>query len=134
MGKLTEFLTKNKIETGATHEVEIKPFPHPFVIKSITQAESTQIRKSCTVTEFNKRTHQKQSNTDSQLYLTKLVIACTVDPCFKDAELQAAYGVLGAEELVERLLTPGQFAALVSEIEEINGFDSMPELIDEAKN
>lgn len=134
MGKLTEFLTKNKMETGVTREVEIKPFPHPFVIKSITQAESTQIRKSCTVTEFNKRTHQKQSNTDSQLYLTKLVIACTVDPCFKDAELQAAYGVLGAEELVERLLTPGQFAALVSEIEEINGFDSMPELIDEAKN
>ncbi len=135
MGKLQEFLTANKMENSITKEVRIKPFPIPFVVKSITQAEASQIRKSCTVTEFNKRTHQKETSSDSLLYITRLVVACTVDPCFKDAELQAAYGVMGAEALVEKLLNPGQFAELVAAVEEINGFDTdMQELVDEAKN
>lgn len=135
MGKLQEFLTANKVDNSVTSEVTIKPFPHPFVIRSITQAENAQIRKSCTVTDFNRKTHQKETTTDSQLYITRLLVACTVDPCFKDSELQAAYGVMGAEALVEKLLTPGQYAELVSAVEEINSFDNdMQELVDEAKN
>ena len=135
MGKLQEFLTANKVENNITSEVMIKPFPHPFVIRSITQAENAQIRKSCTITDFNRKTHQKETTTDSQLYITRLLVACTVDPFFKDAEFQAAYGVMGAEALVEKLLTPGQYAELVSAIEEINSFDNdMQELVDEAKN
>lgn len=134
MGKLTEFLTKNKVDNTATREVEIKPFPHPFVIKSITQAESDQIRKSCITTEFNKRTHQKEQRADRDLYITKIVAACTVDPCFKDSDLQAAYGVMGAEDLIGKLLTPGQYTNLVQAIEEINNFDSMEDLVEEAKN
>lgn len=135
MGKLQEFLTVNKVDNNITSEVMIKPFPHPFVIRSITQAENAQIRKSCTVTDFNRKTHQKETVTDSQLYITRLLVACTVDPCFKDAEFQSAYGVMGAEALVEKLLTPGQYAELVSAVEEINSFDNdMQELVDEAKN
>ena len=135
MGKLQEFLTANKVENNITSEVMIKPFPHPFVIRSITQAENAQIRKSCTITDFNRKTHQKETKTDSQLYITRLVVACTVDPCFKDAEFQEDYGVMGAEALVEKLLTPGQYAELVSAVEEINSFDNdMQELVDEAKN
>ena len=42
---------------------------------------------------------------------------------------------MGAEALVEKLLTPGQYAELVSAVEEINSFDNdMQELVDEAKN
>lgn len=135
MGKLTEFLTANKVDSNITTEVEIKPFPYPFVVKTITEAENKLIRKSCQTTEFNKKTHQKEVTTDSQLYVSKLVVACTVDPCFKDAELQAAYGVVGAEALVEKLLTPGQYAALVQAVNDLNSFDTdMQELVDEAKN
>lgn len=135
MGKLQEFLTANKVDNNITSEVMIKPFPHPFVIKSITQAENAQIRKSCTTTDFNRKTHQKETTTDAQLYITRLLVACTVDPCFKDAGFQEAYGVMGAEALVEKLLTPGQYAELVAAVEEINSFDNdMRELVDEAKN
>lgn len=135
MGKLTEFLTANKVENDITTEVEIKPFPYPFVIKTITEAENKLIRKSCQTAEFNKKTHQKEVVTDSQLYVSKLVVACTVDPCFKDAELQAAYGVVGAEALVEKLLTPGQYAALAQAVNDLNSFDTdMQGLVDEAKN
>lgn len=135
MGKLQEFLTANKVENAVTTEVVIKPFPFPFVVKTITEAENKVIRKSCQTTEYNKKTHQKEVQTDSQAYLTKLVVACTVDPCFKDAALQEAYGVVGAEALVEKLLTPGQYAALLQAVNDINSFDTdMQELVDEAKN
>lgn len=135
MGKLQEFLTANKVENAVTTEVDIKPFPFPFVVKTITEAENKVIRKSCQTTEYNKKTHQKEVQTDSQAYLTRLVVACTVDPCFKDAALQEAYGVVGAEALVEKLLTPGQYAALLQAVNDINSFDTdMQELVDEAKN
>ncbi len=135
MGKLQEFLTKNIVDTNVTAQVNIKPFPHPFIIKAITQAENSQIRKSCVTTELNRKTHQKESVTDSQAYLNKLIVACTVDPSFKDAELQSAYGVMGAEALLEKILTPGQYAELLQAVNDINCFDTdMQELVDEAKN
>ena len=135
MGKLQDFLAANKVENAVTTEVEIKPFPFPFVVKTITEAENKQITKSCQVSEFNKKTHRRETQTDTQAYLSKLVVACTVDPNFKDAELQAAYGVVGAEALVEKLLTPGQYAALLHAVNDINSFDTdMQELVDEAKN
>lgn len=135
MGKLQEFLTKNKVESAVTTEVNIKPFPFPFVVKTISEAENKLIRKSCQTVEYNKKTHQKELQTDTNAYLTKLVVACTVDPNFKDADLQEYYGVVGAEALVEKILTPGQYAALLQAVNDINSFDNdMEELIDEAKN
>lgn len=135
MGKLQEFLTKNKVENAVTTEVNIKPFPFPFVVKTISEAENKLIRKSCQTVEYNKKTHQKELQTDTTAYLTKLVVACTVDPNFKDADLQENYGVVGAEALVEKILTPGQYAALLQAVNDINSFDNdMEELIGEAKN
>ena len=135
MGQLQDFLTKNKVENTVTTEVIIKPFPFPFVVKTITEAENKLIRKSCQTMEYNKKTHQKELQTDTTAYLTKLVVACTVDPCFKDAALQEAYGVVGAEALVEKLLTPGQYAALLQAVNDINSFDNdMEALVEEAKN
>lgn len=134
MGQLQEFLTKNKVENTVTTEVNIKPFPFPFVVKSITEAENKLIRASCQKMEYNKKTHQKELQTDTQTYLSKLVVACTVDPNFKDAELQEKYGVVGAEALVEKLLTPGQYGALLQAVNDINSFDNMEDLVEEAKN
>lgn len=126
---------KNTMETELTAELTIKPFPFPFVVKSITEGENKEIRKGCQKTTFNKKTHQKETETDSDLYGNRLVIACCVEPNFKDAELQKKFGVLGAEALLDKLLNPGQFAELLSKVQEMNGFDSdINELVDEAKN
>ena len=52
-----------------------------------------------------------------------------------DAQLQAKYGVVGAEALIDAMLKPGQFIDLLLAVQEINGFSSdMDELRDEAKN
>lgn len=68
-------------------------------------------------------------------YNSRLVAACCVEPNFKDAALQEKYGVRGAEDLINRLLNPGQYTDLLLAIQEINGFsDDINDLREEAKN
>ena len=84
---------------------------------------------------FNKKTHQKQTETNQDLYNNRLVVACCVEPNFKDAELQKKYGVMGAEDLIDALLKPGQFIDLLLAVQELNGFtDDINDQRDEAKN
>lgn len=135
MGKLQEFLMSNQDDIQATAEVAVSGFPVPFTIKSITEGENKAIRKSCQKITFDKKTHQKTTETDQDLYNNRLVIACCVDPNFKDAELQAKFGVMGAESLIDVLLKPGQFVDLLLGVQEVNGFsDDVNDLREEAKN
>lgn len=134
MGKLQEFLMANEGHTEVTAEVAISGFPVPFTVKSITEGQNKELRRSCQKVTFDKKTHQKNEDTDQDMYNNRLVIACTVDPNFKDAELQAKYGVMGAENLIDALLKPGQFIDLLLAVQEVNGFtDDVNELRDEAK-
>ena len=135
MGKLQDFLMKGMVEVKETVEVNIAPFPHPFIIRGMTQAENKAIEKSCEKVSFNKKTHQRETETDRNLYVTRLIIASCVEPNFKDAELQAMYGVRGAEDLLEAILKPGQYATLLQAVQEINGFDDdINDEIETAKN
>ena len=142
MGKLQEFLMTNEENAQATAEVAVSGFPVPFTIKSITEGENKALRKSCQKVTFDKKTHQKTTDTDQDLYNNRLVLynarlvaACCVDPNFKDADLQAKYGVMGAEALIDVLLKPGQFIDLLLGVQEINGFtDDVNDLREEAKN
>ncbi|MCR8844056.1 hypothetical protein NQ117_10200 [Paenibacillus sp. SC116] len=135
MGKLQDFLMNNDVLAEVQTEVSIKPFPFPFVMKSITEAENKEIRKSCQKATFNKRTHQKDVETDADLYANRLLIACCVEPNFKDAALQKKFGVLGAEALIDKLFNPGQYAELVQRVQQLNGFETdINELVEEAKN
>ncbi|WP_050698609.1 phage tail assembly chaperone [Anaeromassilibacillus senegalensis] len=135
MGKLQEFLMSQEEAGEVTTEVQISQFPVPFTIKSITEGENKAIRKSCQKATFEKKTHQKQTETDQDLYNNRLVVACCVDPNLKDADLQAKYGVRGAEALIDVLLKPGQFIDLLLAVQEVNGFtEDINETRDEAKN
>lgn len=134
MGKLQDFLMEAEIGEVQT-EVPIAPFPFPFVVRSITEAKNKEIRKTCQKVSFDKKTRQKQIETDTDLYNSRLVVACCVEPNFKDAALQEKYGVRGAEDLIDKILNPGQFTDLLLAVQEINGFtDDVNELRDEAKN
>ncbi|EQG32401.1 phage XkdN-like family protein [Clostridioides difficile DA00129] len=58
-----------------------------------------------------------------------------VFPDLHDAELQNSYGVMGAEELLTTMLTPGEYTDLSSEVGEVNGFDrTFEDKVEEAKN
>ena len=135
MGKLQDFLMEQDIAAQAQVEVTIAPFPFPFVVKSITEAENKAIRKTCQKISFDKKTRQKQIATDTAPYTRRLVGAGSVDPNCPDAALQEKYGVRGAEDLIDRLLKPGQYTDLLIAVQEINGFaDDVNDLRDEAKN
>jgi hypothetical protein len=135
MSKLQEFLLNQEENKKQTAEVPVSGFPVPFTIKAITEGENKMIRRSCQKISFDQKTRQKNTETDQDLYNNRLIVACTVDPNFKDAELQAKYGVVGAEALIDALLKPGQFIDLLLAIQEINGFtDDINDLRDEAKN
>ena len=135
MGKLQEFLMANTVERHVTKEVKLKAFPEPFVIQSITEAENKALTKSCEYTEFNKKTHQKETKMDNERYNTKLIVACCIDPNFNDAALQEKFGVRGADALVDNLLKTGEYNELLNEILTINGFyDDINQQKEEAKN
>lgn len=135
MGKLHDFLMDREVAGEVTTEVQISQFPFPFTIKSITEGENKAIRRSCQKVTFDKKTHQKQTETDQDLYNNRLVVACCVEPNFKDADLQKKYGVMGAEALIDALLKPGQFIDLLLAVQEVNGFtEDINDQKDEAKN
>lgn len=135
MGKLQDFLMNEYNAAPVQMEVEIKGFPYPFVIKSINQAENKAIEASCKKISFNKKTHEKEVETDQPLYCTKLIVACCVEPNFKDAEFQARKGVVGDVDLVETILKSGQYADLLRAVSDINGFGTdLNDLVEQAKN
>ncbi len=72
---------------------------------------------------------------DAESYVGRLCAACVSYPNLNDAALQESYGVMGSERLLREMLLPGEYAALIKKVKEINGFDkSFDELVKEAKN
>ncbi|MBP1737538.1 MAG: Phage XkdN-like protein [Oscillospiraceae bacterium] len=102
-------------------------------IRAISEAENETLRRGCTRQVKTKRGEMEK--TDNNLYIGKLAVESVVYPDLKDAELQNSYGVMGADSLLKAMLTAGEYAALLNQVQEINGFDKdMNELVGEAKN
>ena len=110
--------------------------PVNWEIKPIDSDLDETLRKECTkrVPIPGKRGQYNQE-TDTDKYIAKLCVACTVYPNLNDAELQDHYGVKSADALLKKMLLPGEYTEYKAKVMEVNGFDmSMEELVDEAKN
>ena len=110
--------------------------PVEWEIKSIDSDLDEAIRKECTkkVPVPGKR-GQFNQETDTDKYIAKMCVACTVYPNLNNAELQDAYGVKSAEALVKKMLKPGEYTEYKAKVMEVKGYDmSMDELVEEAKN
>ena len=71
--------------------------PVPFKIRTISQAENDAlVKKAQKVDMVRGRRIQYQ---DDQKYTNSLIVACTVQPDFRDAELCQAYGTLDPLEV-----------------------------------
>lgn len=110
--------------------------PIEWEIKAITGAEDEQLRKACTKrVPIVGRKNQYQQETDYNMYLGKLAVACVVFPNLNDKALQDSYHCMGAEDLLKTMLTSGEYADLVAKVQEICGFDvTLQEDVDTAKN
>ncbi len=108
--------------------------PIPWKLRALSEAENEELRKAATHYVKGKG-GQRIPETKPEIYLAKIAAASVVYPDLKDAELQQSYGVVGAEELLKKMLLAGEYAALIQKVQEINGFDrDINELMDEVKN
>ena len=139
---LSAFLSENAIPVenikfaASPRFVDENKKPVEWEIKTITGTEDEALRKSCArrVPVPGKR-NQYQKETDYDLYLGKLAVACTVFPNLNDKGLQDSYKAMGAEALLKAMLTPGEYAAYVEKVQEVCGFSTpIQGEVDEAKN
>ena len=109
--------------------------PMPWEICCITAAENASLRKSCmrTIPVPGKK-GQFTQDFDANAYLAKVSVRCTVFPNLNDAELQASYGVMGAEQLITTMLTPAEFEDYSTKVLQVNGFQTGDEMVADAKN
>ena len=107
--------------------------PIPFRIMTIMQEENERITRKCRKVETIRG--QRVESMDNQKYNRALIVACTVEPDFRNADLCKAYGTVDPLDLPGKMLTVGEANNLAREILDLNGFsDEAEQLEDEAKN
>jgi len=140
MSTLSSFFAQNAIHLDTELFVVSKRFvdadgkPVPWKLRSMTEAENEECRRAATK-QVKGKGNARQTELNGDEYLLKLVAKSVVFPELGDADLQKSYGVLGAENLLRKMLLPGEYANLLVKAQEINGFESdINELVDEVKN
>lgn len=139
---LSAFLAENAFAVENVKFAASKRFmgddgkPMLWEIKTITGTEDEALRKSCAKrVPIPGKKNQYQKETDYDMYLGKLAVACTVFPDLNNKELQDSYKVMGADALLKTMLIPGEYADYVQKVQEVCGFDtSLQDEVDEAKN
>lgn len=142
MNDLTCFLSQNAVAVENVKLVVSKRFlgkdgkPTEWEIRGVTSEEDERLKKECTkrvAVPGKKGVYLPE--TDYALYVGRLAAACTVYPELDNKELQDSYHVMGADSLLKKMLTPGEYNEYLGKVQEINGYDvSLEELKEEAKN
>ena len=138
---LSAFLAQNAVQIENRKVVASKRYvengkPIEWEIRVLNAGEDEDIRKSATrKIPVPGRRGQYQPETDVNLYLAKMAAACTVFPNLFDSELQDSYKVKTPEDLLRKMLTSGEYAEYLQEVQSLNGYDiTTEELVEDAKN
>ena len=108
--------------------------PQPFTIRVISQEVNENLRKQC-ARPIKRNGTIIGEDFDSIKFGKLLVIACTAYPDFRSTELCEFYKTMDPLDVPSKMLTAGEYAKLVSAINELNGFTGNSEdLEEEAKN
>lgn len=138
---LQAFLAQNAIKAEETAYVASARFlgkdkkPIPWKIKMITADRDEELRNQCKKKSFIPGTRDQKVELDSDKYSAVLICECVTYPNLDDAVIQDSYGAIGAEDLIHKMLTPGEYTDLFMAVQQINGFQvGMDEKIKKAKN
>ena len=140
MSNFAAFMIGNEHETvkyvASKRFVDKNGNPQEWEIKPIDSDLDEQLRKECTKkVQIPGKRGQFNQETDTDKYLAKMCVACTVYPNLNDAELQDHYGVKSGDALLKKMLKPGEYTEYKAKVMEVNGYDmSMEEMVEEAKN
>ena len=139
MSKFARFMKENKAvkentKYAATKSLtDEKGVPLEWVIKPLTTKENEEIRNEC-MKEVQTKNGTK-SKFDSSKYIARILCECIVVPDLFDTELQNSYGVQTPEDLVMAMVDdPGEYNRFAQFVSEFNGFVSLDEKVEEAKN
>ena len=124
--------TKEVVITNRAKGPDGKPIP--FKLRRIDQETNSKL-----VTQAQKKKKvngQIVTELDSARFGNLLILACVIEPDFKNSEICAYYKTVDPLEVPERMLSSGEYAKLMEEINKLNGFDDdTTEAIEEtAKN
>ena len=104
--------------------------PVPFVIRPITQKENEALLK-----KHRKVDKQGVETFNRVNYNRELTALAVVEPDLNSAELQKAWGVLGAADVLSSMLYVGEYSSLMEAALNLSGLDSdINKDIDEAIN
>ncbi len=142
MSDLKLFLKGNKKEKSTTTyaatsslcDAEGKPLE--WTIKAISTAENDDIRDSCTFeVPITGKPNMYRSKVNTTKYIAKMITASVVYPDLTSKELQDSYGVLTPEDLLKEMVDiPAEYDEFAKFIQEYNGFSTINEKVEEAKN
>ena len=92
--------------------------PAPFVIRVIYQATNNKLIRQAT--ERKKVNGRIMEELNGEKYGNLLVQACVVEPDLKNADLCAFYKTVNPADVINRMLSAGEYNRLVRSIREIN--------------
>jgi hypothetical protein len=108
--------------------------PIKWKLKTLTEQENEVIRKAATRQAKGKNGSRVQE-LNQEDYIGKLAVSSVVYPDLQNVELQQSYDVIGADQLLKKMLLSGEYANFLLKVQEINGFErDIDALADEVKN
>lgn len=138
---LSAFLSQNALKVENIKYVVSERFlengePVYWEVRCIDSAEDEALRKACTKrVPMPGKKNQYSNEIDFNRYLGSLAAACTVFPNLNDRELQDSYSVMGADALLKKMLTAGEYAEYLQKVQSVCGFEkAFQDDVDEAKN
>lgn len=104
--------------------------PVPFIIRPLSQQENAEL-----IRKHTRKDKKGNENLDRVSYNQEMTASAVVFPDLENAELQKAYGVLGASKLLTAMLYVGEYGALIQAVHELSGLDiDINEEIEKVKN
>lgn len=142
MSNFSKFMKANKIQKQNVMHPVTKSLvdengePLLWEIRPLTTKENESIREACTRdVPVKGKPNMFRPKIDMNAYQTKLICAAVVSPDLNNAELQNSYGVMTPEDLIKEMVDdPAEYTDLMVLVQNISGFKTIQEEIDEAKN
>ena len=142
MSNFAKFMKANKIQKQNVMHPVTKSLtdengePLLWEIRPLTTKENEAIREACTVeVPVKGKPNMFRPKVDMNKYQTKLICAAIVSPDLHNADLQNSYGVMTPEDLIKEMVDdPAEYTDLMVFVQNISGFKTLQEQVDEAKN
>ena len=142
MSDFTRFMKRNKVQKSNTQYAATKSLldengkPLLWEIKPISTRQSEDLRDKCTVdVPVTGKANMYRPKLLTKKYMASLIAESVVYPDLYNKELQDSYGVTTPEELiVEMIDDPAEYNEFAKFVQDFNGFETLADKVNEAKN